>query len=67
MRFGIGMNGDHTLTEVGQQFSLTRERIRQIEGQGAKESEAPEFDQAYSGASSIIEMAEHNFRNRGRY
>ena len=38
MRFGIGMNGDHTLTEVGQQFSLTRERIRQIEGQGAKES-----------------------------
>jgi hypothetical protein len=42
MRFGIGMNGDHTLTEVGQQFSLTRERIRQIEGQGAKESEAPE-------------------------
>jgi RNA polymerase primary sigma factor len=29
MRFGIGMNGDHTLKEVGQQFSLTRERIRQ--------------------------------------
>jgi DNA-directed RNA polymerase sigma subunit (sigma70/sigma32) len=32
MRFGIGMNTDHTLEEVGQQFSVTRERIRQIEG-----------------------------------
>ena len=31
MRFGIGMNTDHTLGEVGQQFSVTRERIRQIE------------------------------------
>src|SRR5271168_1270292 len=31
MRFGIGMNTDHTLEEVGQQFSVTRERIRQIE------------------------------------
>jgi RNA polymerase primary sigma factor len=33
MRFGIGMNTDHTLEEVGQQFSVTRERIRQIEAQ----------------------------------
>ena len=31
MRFGIGMNTDHTLEEVGQQFAVTRERIRQIE------------------------------------
>ena len=31
MRFGIGMHTDHTLEEVGQQFSVTRERIRQIE------------------------------------
>jgi RNA polymerase primary sigma factor len=31
MRFGIGMNTDHTLEEVGQRFSVTRERIRQIE------------------------------------
>ena len=34
MRFGIGMNKDHTLQEVGQQFSVTRERIRQIEAKG---------------------------------
>ena len=31
MRFGVGMNTDHTLEEVGLQFSVTRERIRQIE------------------------------------
>jgi RNA polymerase primary sigma factor len=41
MRFGIGMNTDHTLEEVGRQFSLTRERIRQ-RGQDAEEAEAPE-------------------------
>ena len=35
MRFGIGMNTDHTLEEVGQQFSVTRERIRQIEAKAA--------------------------------
>jgi DNA-directed RNA polymerase sigma subunit (sigma70/sigma32) len=40
MRFGIGMNTDHTLEEVDQQFSVTRERIRQIRGQGAAEVEA---------------------------
>jgi RNA polymerase primary sigma factor len=37
MRFGIGMNTDHTLEEVGQQFSVTRERIRQIEAKALSE------------------------------
>ena len=41
MRFGIGMNTDHTLEEVGQQFSVTRERIRQIEATSAAQAEAP--------------------------
>ncbi|RYE06155.1 MAG: RNA polymerase sigma factor RpoD [Rickettsiaceae bacterium] len=36
MRFGIGMNGDHTLEEVGQQFNVTRERIRQIEAKALR-------------------------------
>jgi len=40
MRFGIGMNTDRTLEEVGQQVSVTRERIRQIKGQGAAQAEA---------------------------
>jgi hypothetical protein len=43
MRFGIGMNTDHTLEEVGQQFSVTRERIRQG-GEGAEKAEAPQPD-----------------------
>ena len=42
MRFGIGMNTDHTLEEVGQQFSVTRERIRQIEAKALQEAEASE-------------------------
>jgi RNA polymerase sigma factor RpoD-like protein len=43
MRFGIGMNTDHTLEEVGQQFSVTRERIRRSDrGEGAAEAEAPQ-------------------------
>src|SRR5208282_4166201 len=41
MRFGIGMNGDHTLEEVGQRFSLTRERIRQIEARALRKLKHP--------------------------
>ena len=41
MRFGIGMNTDHTLEEVGQEFSVTRERIRQIEAKGLRKLRHP--------------------------
>jgi len=40
-RFGIGMNKDHTLEEVGQQFSVTRERIRQIEAKALRKLKHP--------------------------
>src|SRR5262249_53886791 len=41
MRFGIGMNKDHTLEEVGQRFSVTRERIRQIEAKALRKLRHP--------------------------
>jgi RNA polymerase primary sigma factor len=41
MRFGLGMNSDHTLQEVGQQFSVTRERIRQIEAKALRKLKHP--------------------------
>lgn len=41
MRFGVGMNSDHTLEEVGQQFSVTRERIRQIEAKALRKLQHP--------------------------
>ena len=41
MRFGIGMNTDHTLEEVGQKFSVTRERIRQIEAKALRKLKHP--------------------------
>ena len=41
MRFGIGMNTDHTLEEVGKQFSVTRERIRQIESKALRKLKHP--------------------------
>ena len=41
MRFGVGMNTDHTLEEVGLQFSVTRERIRQIEAKALKKIKTP--------------------------
>ncbi len=49
MRFGIGMNTDHTLEEVGQQFSVTRERIRQIEAKALRKLKHP---------STVAEAAE---------
>ena len=60
MRFGIGMNTDHTLEEVGQQFSVTRERIRQIEAKGAPQAEAPEPRAGSCGASSIASTSVYN-------
>ena len=41
MRFGLGVNSDHTLEEVGQQFSVTRERIRQIEATAIRSLKHP--------------------------
>ncbi len=41
MRFGIGMNTNHTLEEVGQQFSVTRERIRQIDAKALRKLKHP--------------------------
>jgi RNA polymerase primary sigma factor len=41
MRFGIGINSDHTLEQVGQQFSVTRERIRQIEAKALRKPKHP--------------------------
>ncbi len=54
MRFGIGMNTDHTLEEVGQQFSVTRERIRQIEAKALRKLKHPSRA-ANSAASSTTE------------
>jgi RNA polymerase primary sigma factor len=46
MRFGLGMNGDHTLEEVGQKFSVTRERIRQIEAKALRKLKHPSRSRA---------------------
>ncbi len=53
MRFGIGMNTDHTLEEVGQQFSVTRERIRQIEAKALRKLKHP--SRRKLGASSTTD------------
>ena len=52
MRFGIGMNTDHTLEEVGQQFSVTRERIRQIEAKALRKLRHPSRSKKLRGFSS---------------
>jgi RNA polymerase primary sigma factor len=46
MRFGLGMNSDHTLEEVGQQFSVTRERIRQTEAKALRKLRHPSRSRA---------------------
>ena len=55
MRFGIGMNSDHTLEEVGEQFSVTRERIRQIEAKAIRKLRHPTRTKKLKG---FIEFAE---------
>ncbi len=57
MRFGIGMNTDHTLEEVGQQFSVTRERIRQIEAKALRKLKHPSRSRGSCGASWIVDGA----------
>ncbi len=52
MRFGIGMNTDHTLEEVGQQFSVTRERIRQIEAKALRKLKHPSRARKMKGFST---------------
>ena len=52
MRFGIGMNTDHTLEEVGQQFSVTRERIRQIEAKALRKLRHPSRSRKLKGFST---------------
>src|SRR6516162_2038556 len=59
MRFGIGMNKDHTLAEVGQQFSVTRERIRQIEAKALRKLKHPSRSRILS---SIIDEARQRER-----
>ena len=59
MRFGIGMNTDHTLEEVGQQFSVTRERIRQIEAKALRKLKHPSAGAGSCGASWITELSGH--------
>ena len=52
MRFGIGMNTDHTLEEVGRQFNVTRERIRQIEAKALRKLRRPNRSKKLKGFSS---------------
>ena len=52
MRFGIGEKSDHTLEEVGQDFEVTRERIRQIEAKALRKLRHPSRSQAAQAASS---------------
>ena len=66
MRFGIGMNTDHTLEEVGQQFSVTRERIRQIEAKALRKLKHPSRSAGSCGASSTrVEPRTFSARSSG--
>jgi RNA polymerase primary sigma factor len=51
MRFGIGMNTDHTLEEVGKQFDVTRERIRQIEAKALRKLRHPSRSKSFKRVS----------------
>ena len=53
MRFGIEMDNDHTLEEVGKQFDVTRERIRQIEAKALKKLKTPEVKELFSAADHL--------------
>ena len=57
MRFGIGMNTDHTLEEVGQQFAVTRERIRQIEAKALRKLKHPSRSRKMRSRSWISELS----------
>jgi Sigma-70, region 4 len=60
MRFGIGMNTDHTLEEVGQQFSVTRERIRQIEAKALRKLKHPSrSSKEFPGQLASVVMSGH--------
>ena len=59
MRFGIGEASDHTLEEVGQDFSVTRERIRQIEAKALRKLRHPESKQAAQGVRRELGPPEH--------
>ena len=60
MRFGIGMNSDHTLEEVGQQFNVTRERIRQIEAKALRKLRHPTRSKKLRSFLSSNNKQQHN-------
>ena len=64
MRFGIGINSDHTLEQVGQQFSVTRERIRQIEAKALRKLKHPSRQACY-GVFSNSKSASNSDCNAG--
>ena len=53
MRFGIEMNTDHTLEEVGKQFDVTRERIRQIEAKALRKLRHPTRSRSWAVSSKV--------------